>query len=234
MSKAEEYMNTLSEEKIQQYKETLKTQGYIHVTNLPDNFDYLRFVQFFGNLMPQYDGQLVCSIKPDPQFADTYHALNSQPLLPHTECYEVEGAPPKYLSLWCIKAAEGGSGQTTLADGYAFVDSLSTEERTTLASHICQFYTGKQTTHYPIYDLNTVPNTPILRCSLRFLKSMRDPFITDIRQRLGDFFERTHASIFYQKNSIVIWDNWRILHARPAFEDQSRHLKRVWLSHTTG
>ena len=233
MSAAEEYMDILSEEKVQQYKETLKSQGYIHITKLPDNFDYLRFVQCFGSLMPQYDGQLVCSIAPDPQFAHTYHALNNQPLLPHTECYEVEGAPPKYLSLWCVKAAEDGSGQTTLADGYTFISSLTMEERTTLASQVYQFYNGEHTTHYPIYDLNTDSDTPILRCSLRFLKSIRDPFIADICQKLGEFFERTHVSIFYQKNAIVIWDNWRMLHARPAFEDQSRHLRRVWLSNIT-
>ncbi len=57
-----------------------------------------------------------------------------------------------------------------------------------------------------------------------------DPFIIDIRQRFVDFFDRTCEKILYKKNSLIIWDNWRILHARTGFADQTRHLKRVWLS----
>ena len=230
MSTENIYVHPLSEETIQQYKEILKHQGYIYIADLPDNFNYLHLVQQFGQPTPQYNGQLVYSIKPDPQFANSYHALNNQPLLPHTECFEFQGPPPRYLGLWCIKAAEDGAGQTTLADAYTFISSLTTEERHKLASSICQFSYAGQATEHPIYDLSVDSEAPILRCSFRFLDAMHDPFITDIRQRLWEFFEQTHISIFYKKNSIVIWDNWRMLHARSAFEDQSRHLERVWLS----
>jgi alpha-ketoglutarate-dependent taurine dioxygenase len=230
----------VSNDSIQEYKEVLRQQGYVNFVEIPDDFNHLELVQQFGDLMPQYDGELVWSIKADPRFADVYHSLNNKPLLPHTECYEFPGLPPKYLALWCIKAPEDRGGQTTLADGYAFLNSLTAKERDKLSSHRYEFHStaGLQksnlggTARHPIYDLSA--EEPIFRYSFACLNVEDNPFIKDIRQRVLDFFEQEQKPIYYQKNSLLIWDNWRMLHARTGFTDQTRHLKRVWLLKSRG
>ncbi len=238
MSVPQEFADMFSKEAYQRYKEVLKKDGYINFTELPDALDYIRFLEPFGNIVPQYDGQIIWSIKSDQRFSNVYHSLNNKHLLPHTECYEFEGQPPKYLALWCVKAAEDGGGQTTLADSYTFISSLTQEERALLASCICRFHStagleksklGREAYH-PIVDLSIDPNEPILRYSFACLDDMGNSFIRDIRQRILNFFERTCVPIFYQQNSLLVWDNWRMLHARTGFADQTRHLKRVWLS----
>jgi alpha-ketoglutarate-dependent taurine dioxygenase len=238
MTQSDIYEKVLSDEALLQHKEVLRRQGYINFVDLPEGFDHLNFVQRFGTLIPQYDGELVWSIKAQERFADVYHSLNNKPLKPHTECYEYTGVPPKYLALWCIKASEDGRGQTTLADGYEFIASLSADEVERLTSHVCRFHStpGLQESslgrvaYHPIYDTSVNPQEPILRYSFACLDDGGDPFIAQIRQRMADFFDQQCSSIVYKRNSLLIWDNWRMLHARTGFTDQSRHLKRVWLS----
>jgi len=242
MSTIGNYIHVLSEEAMSKHKEILKHQGYINFIDLPDDFDHVGFLQRFGDLMPQYDGQLIWSIKSEPQFADIYHSLNNKPLFPHTECYEFEGVPPKYLALWCIKAADCGGGQTTLADGYAFISSLTEEEREKLSSYVYEFFSSAgiqksnlgRTAHHPVLDLTSDVQEPIIRFAVTTMNDGGDPFMVDMRRRFREFFDRNHQPIFYKKNSLLLWDNWRMLHARTGFEDQTRHLKRVWLSKRPG
>jgi len=77
--------------------------GYVYVDGIPESFDHAGFLRTrLGPLLPQYDGETVWSIRPDQRFEGTYHSLNSRRLTPHTECYEWQDAPPKYLALWCL------------------------------------------------------------------------------------------------------------------------------------
>lgn len=232
-----EYVSMFLDERLSQYKETLKEQGYINFVDIPEGFDHIGFVKCFGDLVPQYDGELIWSIKAEERFSNVYHSLNNKPLKPHTECYEFQDVPPKYLALWCVKAPEDGGGQTTLADGYAFIKSLTTDEVEKLATRVCKFYStpGLQESnlgsvaHHPVYDRDSATE-PILRYSFACLDDGGDQFIADIRQQILEFFERTQTPIFYKRNSLLIWDNWRMLHARTGFGDQTRHLKRVWIA----
>jgi alpha-ketoglutarate-dependent taurine dioxygenase len=41
------------------------------------------------------------------------------------------------------------------------------------------------------------------------------------------FFEANHFAIKIERGAILIWDNWRMLHARNRFSDRKRHLRRV-------
>lgn len=242
MSMPEHYPDVLSETAMEHHKDILQRKGYINLMELPDGFGYVDFLQRFGDLVPQYDGQLIWSIKAEKRFEHVYHSLNNKPLTPHTECYEFESAPPKYLALWCIKAAECGGGQTTLADGYAFISSLTAEEQERLSSRRYEFFStpGLQESqirlaarHF-VYDRYAFEGEPIVRFSSACMNDEGDPFMIDIKHRFVAFFDQTCEKISYKKNSLLLWDNWRMLHARTSFKDQTRHLKRVWLAKRPG
>ena len=38
------------------------------------------------------------------------------------------------------------------------------------------------------------------------------------------------VSIAYAERDMLVWDNWRLLHARNAFSDRSRHLRRIQIA----
>jgi hypothetical protein len=44
------------------------------------------------------------------------------------------------------------------------------------------------------------------------------------------FFDRTRMEISIERNAMLIWDNWRMIHSRNAFTDPRRHLRRVLLN----
>ncbi len=46
-------------------------------------------------------------------------------------------------------------------------------------------------------------------------------------------FGEQHIAIGYQRNDMLVWDNWRLLHARNAFEDPRRHLRRIHIAEPT-
>jgi hypothetical protein len=41
------------------------------------------------------------------------------------------------------------------------------------------------------------------------------------------FFEATKTAVKTDRGGLLVWDNWRTLHARNAFSDPRRHLHRV-------
>jgi alpha-ketoglutarate-dependent taurine dioxygenase len=40
-------------------------------------------------------------------------------------------------------------------------------------------------------------------------------------------FETTRIAIKVERGGLLIWDNWRMMHALNAFTDPRRHLRRV-------
>jgi len=41
------------------------------------------------------------------------------------------------------------------------------------------------------------------------------------------FCAATRVELAIERNALLIWDNWRIIHSRTAFSDPWRHLKRI-------
>jgi alpha-ketoglutarate-dependent taurine dioxygenase len=219
------------------FRAMLDRSGYVYMDGIPEGFDYVRFFRTFGNLMPQYDGKLACSIKAQDRFEDMYHSLNSRPLMPHTECYEFPGAPPRYLGLWCLIAASDGGGQTTLADASPFLAQLSGSELRQLSSRNYSFVSadsvqntplGRRAVH-PVYERRKNAAS-ILRFSYNCIEHEEDPFFLGIRERAVKFFDENHVAINIAPAALLLWDNHRVLHARTGFTDRRRHLRRVWLS----
>ena len=217
----------------------LTEHGHIYIDGIPAGFDHAAFLAGqLGPLLPQYDGQTVWSIKAVKQFSDVYHSLNTRRLTPHTECYEWDGTPPRYLALWCVVPNAGPGGQTTLADGRTFLDSLGEPTRARLRSQEYRFVSsaglqqmqlGRMARH-PIVE-ERPGRDPILRFSCQCVHEP-DPFFEDISIRMQEFFGSFAIEVEFAPRSLLIWDNHRMLHARNAFTDPRRHLRRVWIAET--
>ncbi len=45
------------------------------------------------------------------------------------------------------------------------------------------------------------------------------------------FFEANKIPVKIDRGGLLLWDNWRMLHARNAFTDPRRHLRRILIAH---
>ncbi|CAM5299912.1 hypothetical protein SXANM310S_03412 [Streptomyces xanthochromogenes] len=51
----------------------------------------------------------------------------------------------------------------------------------------------------------------------------------ELAVRAETFFRENKVSVLIPENSILVWDNQRMLHARSSYTDARRHLTRYWL-----
>ncbi|GAB1538694.1 hypothetical protein NUACC21_13580 [Scytonema sp. NUACC21] len=216
---------------IANYHRLLKEQGYIYLEDIPDNFDYLEFTQKFGSLIPhKYNGEYVFSIKVEPNLGERYPAFTTKDVEPHTEGYEYDHMPLHYQCLWCVHPPSCGGGQTLLADGYSFVNSLTDEEREYITKNKFDFVTpNNKVVKHPLHDVESCEQ-PIVRFNFSSIKLDTDPYLNDIANRFLQFFDKEKISIKWSKNALLIWDNFRMLHSRTQYQDRERHLKRVYLN----
>lgn len=215
----------------------LDANGYAYVDQVPEGFDHVAFLSQLGSLMPQYDGELIWSIQAQDRFENLYHSLNTKPLLPHTECYEFPATPPKYLALWCLVPASDGGGQTTLADMYAFVDSLDPADRQLLSGKNFRF---RSSAGVQDMELGRVADAPFFlerpgrRPIVRFSKNNVDPAgderLPVLQEQAVEFFDQQHVAVDFEPRAFLIWDNHRMTHSRTGYTDRRRHLRRVWLA----
>jgi alpha-ketoglutarate-dependent taurine dioxygenase len=219
------------------FKATIADKGFARIHGVESEDEYLSIVGTVGALVPQYDGRFVWSIKADPRFDDHYHSLNAKELNPHTECYEFDGLPPHYLALWCVVPNECGGGQTTLADGYAFFESLNESDRALLTDRRFRFSSSSgiqasqlgRTAEHKVFDVDTLPH-PIFRFSYNCMDRDGSEQMDALAERCMEFFNDTRLFFNWSRGDLLIWDNHRVLHSRTAFKDRKRELRRVWLS----
>jgi alpha-ketoglutarate-dependent taurine dioxygenase len=210
----------------------LDRHGYVYMDEVPGDFDHVSFCEKFGPLTPQYNGDLVFSVLADERYDHLNHPLTTHAMLPHTDGYEFEGEPPRYLALWCLVPPSDGGGKTTLGDLYAFVKTLGDEERRELASRRYRFVSGIEETEvdrsamYPVLE-ERGERPPIVRFSYDFVE--HDEFLAEINERMLSYFDRNHVAVAYEPNALLLWDNHRMVHGRTGFLDRERHLRRVWL-----
>ena len=50
------------------------------------------------------------------------------------------------------------------------------------------------------------------------------------RERVVRFFNENRLAIDIAPNAVLLWDNYRVLHARTGYTNPRRHLRRVWIS----
>lgn len=220
------------------FHQLMDEHGYVLLCNVPDDFDHVAFCRRLGGFVPNYTGAVVGDVRPEPGMDDVYHAGNTRPLTPHTEGYDFQVMPPRYIALWCVEPAEGPGGETTLADTAAWICEMDTEQTEMLFETSFRWKTteGVQRmgldlkTEHPL--LESHGKTTIVRFSCNNL--IRDPGdpVSELQREWQEKFALEHVAVDYRRNDMLVWDNWRLLHARNAFSDRRRHLRRIQIAQT--
>jgi alpha-ketoglutarate-dependent taurine dioxygenase len=219
------------------FRKLMDSNGYVVLRNVPEEFDQVGFCSELGEFIPQYTGVLVGDIITEAGLDKYYGAASSKSLVPHSEGYEFSGLPPRYLAFWCVRPALGGGGETTLADGYEWISTLTVEEQAMLKERDYKFTSTDQLRCRGVDMCATHPilleheGTPIVSISCNYIvRDDSDEFAASILAKLEEFFSRWHVAVDYNVNDMLVLDNWRMLHSRNAFTDLGRHLKRVQIA----
>lgn len=227
----------LQEELLQRtFHQLMDEHGYVVLCNVTEEFEPVRFCRGLGGFVPNYTGAVVGDVRPEPGMDDVYHAGNTRSLTPHSEGYDFAITPPRYIALWCVTPADGPGGETTLMDTHPLVEGLSDQERQQFLTTDYQWKTteGVQRlgldlhTRHPI--LEDHPKGPIVRFSCNNLIRDDEDLAAELQTRWHKTFERDHVAVEYRERDMLVWDNWRLLHARNAFSDRSRHLRRIQIA----
>ncbi|RSD16357.1 TauD/TfdA family dioxygenase [Amycolatopsis eburnea] len=215
----------------------LSSVGYVYITDVPEGFDYVAQLSRLGPPSPQFDGVTVREVRPEPGIDNTvYSASNTRELLPHTEWFEYPGLPPRYVSLWCLQPADGPGGETTLADSHALMRELAPDHVEHLATKV---YPWRPSAALERFGVSFSAQHPLVveHEHGRLVRFPCDDRCSAFDEPMGrylelgrSFFERNHIAIRIEKNAILVWDNWRMMHARNAFTDQRRHLRRLLIA----
>ncbi|MEU3612096.1 TauD/TfdA family dioxygenase [Streptomyces sp. NPDC006872] len=218
-------------------KEALARDGYAYVRPVPEGFDYVGQLSRLGAPIPQFDGVVVREVRPESAVDNSvYSASNTRELMPHTEWFEYPGNPPRYVALWCVRQTEGPGGETTLADAYEFVDRLGPDERRRLEasvypwtpSAVLQRLGIRFEADHPL--LEPVGDELIVRFPCDDRCESFDTLMDGYLARGRQFFQDHEIAVRIEERALLVWDNWRMMHARQAFADRVRHLRRILLA----
>lgn len=223
-------MSTFSQAAAQ---DELNQNGFVVIDdlNIETDKDYIDFGTKFGHPMSQYSAGKVWNLKPLPEMKDLYHSRNQHMLFPHTECYESEGLPPKYLVLRCIKPADCGGGKTLLYDAKPYFAEQPDEIIEHLVQNKVLYKTASgiaKTTPMEAWHPLLEPSG-LLRFSCNNMAEGSDEVIDKVVEDLLNLFEKGKIEITWSEGRVLIWDNWRMLHNRTAYQDSERELHRLWL-----
>ncbi|MCZ2524798.1 TauD/TfdA family dioxygenase [Streptomyces sp. HB2AG] len=219
------------------FRQLLSNNGYVQVVDVPESFDHVAFLKELGDFQPTPTGTVVGDLKPESDMDDIYHAQNRRPLVPHTEGYEFRGLPPRYLSLWCVKPASGAGGETTMLDGRRVLEEFTEEEQRHFRETV---YHWKSTeglarrgvaldAEHPV--LEDRGDETVFRFSFNNLVVPEgDELAARLLRRGKEIYDESHVAVRYRARDMIVWDNWRMMHSRNAFDDPTRHLKRVQIA----
>ena len=232
------------------YQKTLTRDGFVVIDGLDPGPEVERRLRDYGDLLPQYDGQIAFEVKPLPGFESYRFSQSLNPIGPHTEA-PVQDPPPKYLALYCHRQATCGGGQTLLSDGYAFLDTLDASLRQVAESWPIRFvastHPGGPVGSEADFPMLSRPADahPILRFSHNQFyfgdvnpqsnAESGDPIVEEaslkeLAARGTAHFRNNAIDIRIPEGSLLIWDNHRMLHARDRYRDPKRHLTRYWIA----
>jgi len=236
--------DTLTAEHVAALSRSLREHGYAYLRGIHAGFDHPAEILRLGDYVPQYQGQLIRDVKPDPVMEEAeVSANNMKALTPHTECFEYSGQPPRCVALWCVRPTAGPGGETTLADGHAFLHTFSERDVRLMYSRVFEWRSPaslglsgiSMAARHPI--LSAEPDGLLMRYSSREMYQI-EPAHDDLYQRyvMGGirFFADRRTAVAIERNALLIWDNWRIIHSRNAFSDPRRHLARIMFTPRPG
>lgn len=203
----------------------------------------------FGRIVPQFDGKETFEVTLKPGFEKLPFSQSKNSIGPHTEA-PVYDPPPKYLALHCHRQAQCGGGQTLLADGFAFYQSLGAELKAWADQNEAVFSatttpgTSERRVHR-VRLMDEKDGRKVFRFSYNQFRygdvnpgedevaapgtPYADTPLGDIAQLGERFFYEHMIKVLIPEGSMLIWDNQRLMHARSEYKDPVRHLTRYWL-----
>jgi alpha-ketoglutarate-dependent taurine dioxygenase len=204
----------------------------------------------FGDLIPQYDGELRNQVVAEKGNAKRRYSRSTNAIPFHTEV-PCRASVPRYLALHCRRQAACGGGHTDLLDMRPFLAGLDPGLRAVAYQHGV-FWIDRNAgpglpegVRRPMVE-RTADAREIVRVRYLLLSTGKyapplaslaaeEPF-GPAREALLQAFDRFQAAhevpVLLPEHSILLWDNWRLAHARRAYEDPERHLTRYWLGPT--
>ncbi|MCQ1577956.1 MULTISPECIES: TauD/TfdA family dioxygenase [Streptomyces] len=228
----------------------LAEYGYTVLDGIHTDEEAAEALRAFGELVPQYDGSLRYQVKAAPGFEERRYSKSVNTILVHTEA-PGWNPPPSYLALHCRVQATCGSGHTELADMRRFVDALSEKDRAALHERGIEWLghntggVGTEGVLRPVVE-RTDSGQEILRFSYNLLTTGQydppvdasvDPaelplgsFGVHLAEQAEEFFRQEKISVLIPEDSVLVWDNQRMVHARSAYRDARRHLTRYWIA----
>jgi alpha-ketoglutarate-dependent taurine dioxygenase len=231
------------------HSQELAERGYTQIDGISSEQEAADALRHFGTLMPQYDGSLRYQVRAAPGFERRRYSKSTNTIPVHTEAPGWD-PPPRYLALHCRVMARCGNGHTELADAAAFVAGLDAAMRQAVYSEPVEWIARNSAgglgagVRRPIVE-HTQDGRELHRFSYNLLTAgLYDPDVdaeadpenlplgargVDLAEQAVAHFRANRVSILIPQDSILLWDNHRILHARSAYKDVRRHLTRYWL-----
>ncbi|MDJ0383070.1 TauD/TfdA family dioxygenase [Streptomyces sp. G-G2] len=228
----------------------LAEQGCTLLTDITTDEQAAEALSAFGELVPQYDGSLRYQVKAAPGFEERRYSKSVNTILVHTEA-PGWNPTPSYLALHCRVQATCGSGHTELADMRQFVATLAEQDRSALYERDIEWVghntggVGTEGVRRPVVE-RTEGGREIVRFSYNLLTTGQydppvdasvDPadlplgsFGIHLAEQAEAFFRERKTSVLIPENSVLVWDNQRMVHARSAYRDAKRHLTRYWIA----
>lgn len=219
------------------FRDKLSTHGYVVLTNVLDDFDHVSFCSQLGSFVPHINGATIWDIRPEPEKKNTqYYPGSNRTFAPHTECFDFQGLPPRYLALWCVHPADGEGGETTLADTFPWIDQLPISERQRLETVEFDWENPHGpglgiSSRHPL--LEKINGETIVRFSCKNLICSNDDPVFILLEQWRKLFDEQHIAVSYKRKDMLVFDNWRMLHGRSGFIDLRRHLRRLQIDTVT-
>ena len=188
--------------------------------------------------MPQYNGEIEWHVRTHDSIEYSKCSLGKMEVSPHTEYYEGKENPPKYLALWCVNPASCGGGTFSLCDSYPFLDNLTDKENEIIQNESYLFQSEQglmklgvgSSAQHKILSLSSSKER-IFRFNTTGMNDGNRLFLDSFRDRFLEFYQDTCISFLQEKFSLLIWNNYRMVHSRSSkFSDKTRHLVRFWIN----
>jgi len=187
------------------------------------------FINTHLEVIPQHDGNKTFDVSPEGSLAKIYRSRSKEGVPPHTDGHDLE-KPPRLFLLLCCQPTRCGGGLTQISDGHQIMDHLNEKHYLTATTKEFSFSSNPSKQVMNSDGFNDVVFSPTdnqVRYSFNYLKSQDESGLVD---EIRTLHEAMSMSVALEANDLLICDNYRIIHSRTSFEDDTRALVRAWAS----
>lgn len=239
-------------------RERLETDGILHIEKVPENIDIREYLSQFGEFMVQPNGELLYEIKVRHGREDESSSGGSAEIPPHSEASYLP-IPPKWVVLIGVEQSDCGGGATTVMKFQEFLKAFPDEYRDLITNRAVDFSEVKSVVEgksaikirerFSISSPLRGTGDQVVRFSYNRLlhgdyypsesqkKSSRYEVSPELREfclSMKKYYDEHCLPIRLQPRSLLMWDNFQVLHGRTSFlPGRRRLLQRYWVNPRT-